>query len=290
MTGILIVDKPKDWTSHDVIAKLRGIYGERRIGHAGTLDPMATGVLTVFLGRATRAASFCEADEKEYFATLRLGVETDTQDITGNLITSQKVETDAEELQRVLMEFTGKQEQIPPMYSAVKINGQRLYKLARSGQTVERKPRTVEIRTLELLSFDGQDAKLRIICSKGTYIRTLCADIGRAAGCGGCMAELRRTRAGVFSIGEAATLQEIQNAKTAGTHAALLLPVDRVFSDFPPLYMDSQSSAQIKNGREIRIDGLPDGKYRVYNGAEFLMLGEYRQGMLRTVKSFFEVI
>ena len=209
MNGILIVDKPQGWTSHDVVAKLRGVCRERRIGHSGTLDPMATGVLVVFLGRATRAVELCENDEKEYEAVLRLGTVTNTQDMTGEVLESNPAEVTETELRTVLARFTGPQTQIPPMYSAVKIGGRKLYELARKGQNVERQPRNITIHELELLRFEGTDARLRIRCSKGTYIRTLCHDIGAALGCGGCLAYLRRTRAGRFSAADSVTLDRL---------------------------------------------------------------------------------
>ena len=289
MNGIIIVDKPQGWTSHDVVAKLRGIYQERRIGHSGTLDPMATGVLVVFLGRGTRAVELCENDEKEYLAGLRLGLVTNTQDITGQTLEEHPQAVSQEQLQEVLKQFVGPQQQIPPMYSAVKIGGKKLYELARKGQSVERKPRDITIHQLELLDYDGQEAHLRVVCSKGTYIRTLCHDIGGALGVGGCLSSLRRIRAGVFSIGEAVTLEEIQAAKEQGRHTELLRQVDQLFSGFPALYVGKRETVRCKNGADSRIPGMPDGTYRVYGPEnEFLMLGQCQGGVLRTVKSFFE--
>ncbi len=195
-TGIIIIDKPQNWTSMDVCGKLRRLYGERRVGHAGTLDPMATGVLPVFVGRATRAVEFAEHGEKEYLAGLRLGISTDTQDTTGEVLAEQPVACSRSEIEDVLGRFRGDIEQIPPMYSALKVNGQKLYQLARKGKTVERKPRPITIYELELGEQIGENEyALRVKCSKGTYIRTLCQDIGDALGCGGCMSSLRRTMA-----------------------------------------------------------------------------------------------
>ncbi|MCL2589172.1 MAG: tRNA pseudouridine(55) synthase TruB, partial [Oscillospiraceae bacterium] len=193
MTGILLVDKPTDWTSHDVVAKLRGLLRERRIGHAGTLDPMATGLLTIFVGRATRAVEFAEAEAKTYITRLRLGVTTDTQDITGRVLSECAADVLQAELEAILPQFLGEIQQIPPMYSAIKIDGQRLYKLARQGVEVARKARPVTIHKIEVLGQVDGDFELEITCSKGTYIRTLCHDIGAALGCGGTMAALRRT-------------------------------------------------------------------------------------------------
>ncbi len=290
MNGIILVDKPQGWTSHDVVAKLRGIYQQRRIGHSGTLDPMATGVLAVFLGRGTRAVELCENDEKEYVAELLLGTVTNTQDITGEVLEQQTVNVSQPQLEQVLETFIGPQQQIPPMYSAVKIGGKKLYELARKGQNVERKPRNIVIRELELQRFDGKTAQLRVVCSKGTYIRTLCHDIGAALGVGGCLSSLRRTRAGRFSLADCVTLEEIQQAREQGNHMALLRPVDSLFACYPALYLGEKETLRCKNGAENAIPGMPDGDYRVYGpGNEFLMLGKSQNGVLRTVKSFFEV-
>ena len=201
--GIIIIDKPADWTSQDVAAKLRGVFRERRIGHGGTLDPMATGVLPIFVGRATRGVEFFESAEKEYVAGLRLGVETNTQDTTGEILAEKPVSVTREQVEAVLRTFLGPQEQIPPMYSALTVNGQKLCDLARKGKEVERQPREIEIFELTLLEFAGETARLRVRCSKGTYIRTLCKDMGEALGCGGCMQELRRIQAGEYTIAEA---------------------------------------------------------------------------------------
>jgi tRNA pseudouridine55 synthase len=290
MNGILIVDKPQGWTSHDVVAKLRGIYRERRIGHSGTLDPMATGVLVVFLGRATRAVELCENDEKEYVAELLLGTVTNTQDTTGEVLETRPVDVSQEDLERVLEQFTGPQSQIPPMYSAVKIGGKKLYELARKGQSVERKPREITISEFELLERQGDTCRLRIRCSKGTYVRTLCHDMGAALGCGGCMSSLRRTRAGRFTLDSAMGLEDIQKAQEQGRHMELLQPVDSLFSGYPPLYLDEKGTKRCKNGTDVPIPGLPEGLFRVYGpGSEFLMLGKCSGGLLTTVKSFFEV-
>ena len=210
MNGILLVDKPTDWTSSDVVAKLRGLLHEKRIGHSGTLDPMATGLLVVFVGRATRAVEFAESQEKRYLASLRLGITTDTQDITGNRVSGEAREISEEKLEETMARYRGNIQQIPPMYSAIKVGGKKLYEIARRGGEVERKPRPVCIRELRLLGREGEDWLLDVTCSKGTYIRTLCHDIGQSLGCGGCMSALRRVRAGEFSIDNAHTLDEIR--------------------------------------------------------------------------------
>jgi len=184
--GILVIDKSAGWTSQDVAAKLRGVFHERRAGHGGTLDPMATGVLPIFIGRATRAAEFLESAEKEYIAGLRLGTVTDTQDTSGTVLETHPVTVTRADVQAALQRFLGPIEQIPPMYSAIKIGGQKLYELARRGKEVERKPRSITIHELELLEGEGTEYVLRVRCSKGTYVRTLCHDLGSALGCGGC--------------------------------------------------------------------------------------------------------
>ena len=288
--GILVIDKSAGWTSQDVAAKLRGVFHERRVGHGGTLDPMATGVLPIFIGRATRAAEFLESAEKEYVAGLRLGVVTDTQDTSGNILETHPVAVTREEVQAALRQFLGPIEQIPPMYSAIKIIGQKLYELARRGQEVERKPRSIPIQALERL--EGADAAdlLRVRCSKGTYVRTLCHDLGRALGCGGCMSSLRRTRAGSFTLSQAVTMQQVLNFAAEQAPQALLMPVDAVFSMHPPLIVTMGQAAKLKNGAQIKDWQFRPGTYRVYaEDGEFLLLGRVENGGLTTIKSFFEV-
>ena len=230
MNGIILIDKPQGWTSHDVVGKLRGILHERRIGHSGTLDPLATGLLVVFIGRATRAVEFAEADRKEYIAGLRLGMSTDTQDITGRIISKETDIPDEPEVRIAIERFRGELEQIPPMYSAVKIGGKKLYELARKGESIERKPRHITIFGLEITGRSDNDYILDVVCSKGTYIRTLCHDIGAAMGCGGWMSSLRRTKSGVFSVDNAYTIAEIQEAADRGEEEKLLLPIDTLFA------------------------------------------------------------
>ena len=285
--GIIIVDKPAGWTSQDVTAKLRGVFHTKRVGHGGTLDPMATGVLPVFVGRATRAASFCESAEKEYIAQLRLGLVTNTQDTSGEPLSEAPVSVTKDELLAVLPRFTGNISQIPPMYSAVKIGGKKLYELARKGQEIERAPREITIHELELLSGDGAEYTLRVRCSKGTYIRTLCHDIGQALGCGGCMAGLRRTRAGSFSLTQALALDEIVANPNA---ERLLLPVDSLFSQHPPLIVTLAQAKKLRCGAQVRDWHFKDETYRVYDETGgFLLLGRVEGGVLTTIKSFFEV-
>lgn len=289
MNGIILVDKPCGWTSHDVVGKLRGILRERRIGHSGTLDPMATGLLVVFVGRATRAVEFAEADSKEYIAGLRLGVSTDTQDTTGNVLNTCEALPTKEELIAAANGFLGEISQIPPMYSAIKINGKKLYELARRGEIVERRPRKVTISKLELVGEDKCDYILDIHCSKGTYIRTLCSDIGDKLGCGGCMSSLRRVKAGAFSIAQAHTMEQIQAAADLGELDGIIIPVDTLFSDKPDLTVNEFEEKKLRNGNTIKTKSA-DGTYRVYSeSGEFLLLAEVKDNLLKTIKSFFGV-
>ena len=288
--GIIIIDKPAGWTSMDVCAKLRGIFHEKRVGHAGTLDPMATGVLPVFLGRATRAVEFAEQTGKEYLAGLRLGLVTDTQDVTGRVLEERPVTCAPAEVEAALAAFRGEILQVPPMYSAVKIGGKKLYELARKGREVERKPRPVTIHALELLERTGAgDYLLRVRCSKGTYVRTLCHDVGAALGCGGTLSALRRTEAAGFGLDRAVRLEDVQAAADRGEAERLLLPVDAYFRDHPALTVGPREERAARNGAAFPWRGA-DGTYRVYGPAgDFLLLGELERGRMRTVKSFYEV-
>lgn len=289
MNGILLVDKPKGFTSHDVVAKLRGILHERRIGHSGTLDPMATGLLVVFVGRATRAVEFAESHEKEYIAGIRTGISTDTLDITGTVLSTCDRAVQTEAFASVLPAFLGEQEQLPPMYSAIKIEGKKLCDLARKGVEVERKPRKIWIREIELLGRENGDFLLRIVCSKGTYIRTFADDVGQKLGTGAALSALRRTRAGTFSVANAYTLAEIQAAADRGEAERLLLPVDSLFEALPAVALNEPQRQKCLVGASIPFVA-PDGDLRVYGpDGTFLMLGHVQDGVLRTVKSFFEI-
>lgn len=291
--GILVIDKAQEWTSMDVCAKLRGIFHEKRVGHAGTLDPMATGVLPVFLGRATRAVSFASEGEKEYVAGLKLGLVTNTQDTSGEVLEQHSVSVTLEELEAVLPAFRGDIQQVPPMYSAIKINGKKLYELARKGREVERPARPV---TIHALTVEGQRAPdeftIRVRCSKGTYVRTLCHDIGQALGCGGCMSSLRRTMAAGFSLAEAVTLDQVQAAEDP---LSLLLPIDAYFAGRPILILRPEAERKLRNGMTLVLskEELPEplrGECRVYGAdGEFLALGRCEGHKLSTVKSFFTV-
>lgn len=288
VSGILVIDKPAGWTSMDVCAKLRGIFHEKRVGHGGTLDPMATGVLPVFIGRATRAVEFAEKSDKEYIAALKLGVITNTQDTSGEVLEERPVQVSREQLEAVLERFRGDILQVPPMYSAIKINGKKLYELARKGREVERPARPVTIKALEIVEQQGKDLyMIQVRCTKGTYIRTLCHDIGQALGCGGCMASLRRTMAAGFTLERAHTLEDVQ---TAPDPTALLLPVDSLFRDWARLMVSAGVEKKIRNGMTAVLPGLIPGEYRVYSQDEiFLALCRAQGGKLTTIKSFFEV-
>ena len=286
MNGIVIIDKPTDWTSQDVVSKLRGVLHTKRIGHGGTLDPMATGVLPVFVGRATRGVEFFEHAEKTYEAVLHLGISTDTEDITGTVLAEKPVCVTGEQMAAVLDGFRGEISQIPPMYSAIKINGQKLCDLARKGREVERKPRPVTIHELTLLSFDGVMATLRVRCSKGTYIRTLCKDIGDALGCGGCMESLRRTAAGAYTIREAIPLQQLVESDDPERY---LRPVDTMFAQYPAVTLTDKQTLRCRNGNSFSLD-LPDGTYRAYSpDGDFLALSKVEEKVMSTIKSFFAV-
>ena len=283
--GIIVINKPRDWTSMDVCAKLRGIFHEKRVGHAGTLDPMATGVLPVFVGQATKAVSFAEDGRKEYRASLRLGVVTDTQDTTGTVLSESSLQSTEDELRAVLPRFTGEIMQVPPMYSAIKVQGKKLYELARKGVEVERKPRPVTVYELELLERGASgDWELRVVCSKGTYIRTLCHDIGAALGCGGCMSALTRTMAAGFTIDEAVTLDDAQERGDK-----LLRPVDSLFRQYPAYRIDyAEAERRCRCGNPIRAFNSKDGMYRVYGrDGTFLALSRCENGVLTSIKNFF---
>ena len=267
-------------------ARLRRVFNTRRIGHGGTLDPMATGVLPVFVGRATRGVEFFEHAEKTYEATLQLGITTDTEDTSGEVLTSQDVHISETEFLNILPRFRGKIMQVPPMYSALKINGQKLVDLARKGKTVERQPRDIEIFELTCLEFSGDTARLRVRCSKGTYIRTLCKDIGEALGCGGCMAALRRVQAGEYTIEEAVPLQELLEAENSEPY---LRPVDTMFRNYPAVTLSAKQEARCRNGNSFSVK-IEDGTYRAYGqNGEFLALSKVEDGVMSTIKSFFEV-
>ncbi len=286
MDGIVIVDKPAGWTSQDVTAKLRGVFQTRRIGHGGTLDPMATGVLPVFVGRATRAVEFFEHADKTYETLLRLGITTDTEDITGTVLEEKPVNVTQAQVEAALEQFRGEIQQIPPMYSAIKIGGQKLYDLARKGREVERSSRAVTIFELTLLGMEENGVRLRVHCSKGTYIRTLCKDIGQALGCGGCMAQLRRISAGSYRQEDAILLAQLVESMDPGQY---LRSVDTLFAQHPAITLTEKQTLRCRNGNSFSVV-LEDGTYRAYSPeGEFLMLAKVEDGVMSTIKSFFGV-
>lgn len=286
MDGIVIVDKPRDWTSQDVTARLRRVFGTRRIGHGGTLDPMATGVLPVFVGRATRGVEFFEHAEKTYETVLRLGITTDTEDMTGTVLTEEKVSFMEEQLQETLAAFRGEILQVPPMYSALKVNGQKLCDLARKGKTVERQPRPITVHELTLVERGENTLRLRVRCSKGTYIRTLCKDIGEKLGCGGCMESLRRVAAGEYTIDEAVPLQTLLDTEEPEKY---LRGVDTMFRNYPAVTLTANQETRCRNGNAFSVSRAP-GTYRAYGqSGEFLMLAKVDGGVMSTIKSFFQV-
>lgn len=286
MDGIVIVDKPQGWTSQDVTARLRRVFGTRRIGHGGTLDPMATGVLPVFVGRATRAVEFFEHAEKTYETVLRLGITTDTEDMTGTVLTEENLSFMEEQLQETLAAFRGEILQVPPMYSALKVNGQKLCDLARKGKTVERQPRPITIHELTLVERGENILRLRVRCSKGTYIRTLCKDIGEKLGCGGCMESLRRVAAGEYAINEAVPLQTLLDTEEPEKY---LRDVDTMFRNYPAVTLTANQETRCRNGNAFSVSLAP-GTYRAYGqGGEFLMLAKVDGGVMSTIKSFFQV-
>jgi tRNA pseudouridine synthase B len=276
MNGILLVDKPADWTSHDVVAKLRGVLGERRMGHSGTLDPMATGLLVVFAGRATRAVSFSENHSKCYEARLRLGLTTDTQDTTGTVLSRCDRRVTRAELEAALPQFRGDILQTPPMYSALKRDGKKLVDLARSGIEIERESREVTVDSIDVSERDGE-IFLDVRCGRGTYIRTLCDDIGELLGCHACMHSLERTAVGRFSASDAYTLDRLRELDGPAREAALIPAEDCL--DFPALSLPPFQERLFRSGCEIYAADLPDflpedgALYKVYGAAGFFAVG-----------------
>lgn len=279
MNGILCINKPQEYTSFDVVARIRGMSKTKKVGHSGTLDPMATGVLPVFLGNATKACDIMPDDDKCYTAGFKLGITTDTLDFTGEIKTKTKSCVTKEEILLLLPKFRGEIEQIPPMYSAVRVNGQRLYDIARQGREIEREPRRVTIKLLELLDFDeeSQEGRLEVHCSKGTYIRTIISDIGGELNVGGIMTSLVRTRVGVFTLEDCFTLEQVQEMTLNHAIEENLLPVDRLFENLPAIRLNEVQSKKFKNGLKLDLNRLKyqdnDGLHRVYaNDREFLGL------------------
>ncbi len=295
-SGILIISKHAGVTSHDIVNKIRRLYGTRRVGHTGTLDPMATGVLVVLIGRAAKASEYLVSDSKRYSAKLRLGMTTDTEDTTGALLSSAEMLPSFAELEAILPRFRGKIQQIPPMYSALKVNGKKLVDLARRGEVIERQPREIEIFSLSAApTASPSDFTLEVHCSGGTYIRTLCADIGAALGCGGVMAELMRTETGGFSIKEAHTVAELE-AMTESERLSLLIPTEALFSTLSKFALPAFFERLCRSGCEIYLSklrqSLPVGsRVRLCreDGSFFALgeVGEYPDGVaVKAIKTF----
>lgn len=296
--GIINIYKEKGYTSHDVVAKMRGILKQKKIGHTGTLDPDAVGVLPVCLGSATRLCDMLTDRDKEYRAVMRLGVETDTQDMSGTILARHEVRTGEEEIEKAVYSFLGEYAQIPPMYSALKVNGKRLYELARQGREVERAPRNVTIHEIEILDMHLPDISLRVLCSKGTYIRTLCHDIGKTLGCGGTMVSLERTKSGCFLLDCAITLSDLERLRDEGKIADILIPVDAMFEELPSVHVPAFFIKPVQNGNSFPLNHILERRLfgngeevKVYN-QEGRFFGIYRfdkaEGRFKPVKMFLE--
>lgn len=271
MNGILNVFKEKGYTSHDVVAKLRGICRQKKIGHTGTLDPDAEGVLPVCLGTAAKVCSIITDKDKEYKAVLLLGIQTDTQDISGKVLQESQVLCSQQQVQEAVESFVGGYEQIPPMYSALKVNGRKLCDLARAGIEVERKPRQVQIYKITIEWIKLPRVKMTVHCSKGTYIRTLCHDIGQKMGCGGCMESLVRTKAGIFTVDEAVKLNQIQELAEAGRLSEILLPADRLFLEYPKAAVKAEFQKMLANGNRLPKDAFEcEHPAKIVSGCECL--------------------
>lgn len=282
--GIINIYKEKGFTSHDVVAKMRGICKQKKIGHTGTLDPDAEGVLPVCLGSGTKLCDMLTDKDKEYVAQLLLGVETDTQDISGQVLRECEPIMDETLVREAVMSFQGEYMQIPPMYSALKINGKKLYELARAGKEVERQARPVVIHEIEILEMKLPVVKMRVACSKGTYIRTLCADIGKKLGCGGTMQSLLRTRVGIFRLEEAITLNQLEKLRDEERLSQVLYAVDSVFENLPALHVCEEHCRLIDNGNafypnqtEEKTKYAADEWVRVYGRGKFYGIYTYEQ-------------
>jgi tRNA pseudouridine55 synthase len=295
MTGIIILDKPKDITSFGAVARVRRLCSEKKCGHTGTLDPMATGVMTVMLGNTTRFIELLPSHDKAYIASFRLGTVTDTLDITGNILETRKVDSTAEQVREALRSFEGEISQLPPMYSAVSVNGQRLYDLARKGIEVERKPRQVTVYSIDMISENEENGEysISVECSSGTYIRTIISDLGEMLGCGAVLTDLRRTKANGFSIENAVTLEELENAVNNGNIGSVLIPVDRALEGYPVIKVSAAQAKRFSNGGELDLQRLKYprmiGLFRIYDPENnFIGLGEIGTGDSLSVKRVYK--
>lgn len=285
MNGIIVLDKPAGKTSHDMVYFMRRLTGVKRVGHTGTLDPDATGVLPICIGSATKAADMMTLSDKRYRAGFVLGKETDTQDISGTVISEREVNASDAEIRDAVMSFVGGYDQLPPMYSAIKQNGRKLYELAREGKTAERQARRVEIKEIKILNL-GIESEIEVLCSKGTYIRTLCADIGNKLGTGACMTSLRRLQTGMFTESDSYTREELLKMKDEGRLSDALISVDKLFSDYGEIHLTPNQTKSVKNG-VLMTYHKPDGLFRVYdNDDKFICVGQVAGEKLKVYKSF----
>ncbi len=285
INGIIVLDKPQGKTSHDMVYFMRRLTGIRKIGHTGTLDPQATGVLPICIGNATKAADMLTHSDKGYIAEFKLGITSDTEDIWGNILSESEPVKNEDEIRNAVLSFIGDISQIPPMYSAIKQNGKKLYELAREGRVVERKARTVTIHGIDILEI-SDTVKIRVDCSKGTYIRTLCADIGKKLGCGAVMTALRRIRTANFVTEDAYSCEELTELAECGELQRAVKSTDEIFEEYPPLYLTENQTRSVKNG-VIMTYRRADGMYRVYdNNGAFICVGEITDEKIRVKKSF----
>lgn len=293
MNGVINVNKPLGVTSHDVVYRLRKMLSIKKIGHTGTLDPDASGVLPMCIGRATKVADMLTAQDKQYIAEVTLGSATDTLDKSGVVTETADVNVSNEDIKAVVHEFIGDIEQIPPMYSAIKIDGKKLYELAREGKEVERASRKVRIDNIEILEIDLENKRftMKVDCSKGTYIRTLCDDIGRRLGCFAHMSALERTKSGRFDISKAYTLEEIEEMYLCGD-LSFFVPVDVVFEEYPRLIINARKAHKMCNGTRVAVQGIDEGEvYRVYDeSGNFLTISQAENGLLKILKTFYQTI
>lgn len=294
MNGVLNIYKEAGFTSHDVVAKLRGILKQKKIGHTGTLDPQAEGVLPVCLGNATKLCGMLTEKEKTYEAVLLLGKETDTQDTSGTVLRTATVDVKEEEVREAILSFQGSYDQIPPMYSALKVNGKKLYELAREGKEVERQARTIHLYEITIQWVHLPEVAFTVTCSSGTYIRTLCYDIGRKLGCGGCMKKLLRTKVDRFELADALRLKEVETAVREGRVEHVVLPVDEMFLQYAKLTMKAEWDKLVYNGNPFKRDCVVPGEkpeegvsVRVYDSQNvFMGIYRYEKGLYRPMKMF----
>ena len=281
--GIINIYKEAGYTSFDVVAKLRGILHQKKIGHTGTLDPDAEGVLPVCLGNGTKLVEDLTEKTKVYECVMKLGVETDTEDMSGSVLSSKPVTSSEGEIREACLSFIGDYDQIPPMYSAIKVNGRKLYELARNGEEIERKARAVRIIDLEVIGISNDEVTMTVTCSRGTYIRSLCRDIGRKLGCGGAMAHLLRTRSGEFSMDTSHKLSEVETMSKAGNVDDIIIPIEHFYSEYPCAHVKSAAKKLIDNGNPLALSDVEEGdafaeaqpdRIRVFN-AEGRFAGVY---------------